>query len=109
MKQDLSQQAMKKYTKDNLNQSICKRKEMSIYMEESSKFCALCKREKENIDHLFVHCEFTQFLWCRFQKMTGISWCMPRSVALVFEAWRMLPFFRSVRVCVWTLIPFAIS
>lgn len=32
--------------------------------EKSSEFCVLCRREKEHIDHLFVHCEFVHFLWC---------------------------------------------
>lgn len=64
-----------------------------VVLEEFSDVCVLCGREKEDIDHLFVYCPFVHFLWCRFLKISGISWCMPLSVALVFEAWRFIPFF----------------
>lgn len=42
-------------------------------------FC-LCGRERESIDHLYVHWEFASSLWRHFLKESSVAWCLPHSL-----------------------------
>ena len=87
-------------TVDNLR----KRRIMS---EAISDTCVLCGKEKETITHLFLHCEFASCIWQSFFKKCGISWCLPRALSELMEAWRSGPF-KGVGLILWRLIPFSI-
>lgn len=79
-----------------------------ILLDDYFDICVLCGMERENIDHLsFIINEFTQFIWCRFLDKCGVYWCMPSTVAKVFEAWG-IPFFGNGKM-LWRMIPFAIA
>ena len=45
-----------------------------------SDLCVMCRKGRETVDHLFVHCEFAHSLWCRLLVQCGIFWCSPRSL-----------------------------
>ena len=49
------------------------------YQSPSSGWCVLCKKDNESIDHLFLHCEFSFRLWCKFLKDLGRAWVIPKS------------------------------
>jgi hypothetical protein len=46
--------------------------------------CCMCKRNKESVDHIFLHCEVACALWNAFFSRFGLSWVMPNSVADLF-------------------------
>lgn len=54
-------------TTDNLRRK-------GFMLENSAEFCALGGKERENINHLFIHYEFVHFLWYSFLERGGISW-----------------------------------
>lgn len=70
--------------KDNLQRR-------GLSLEESSGLCVICDKEREDINPLFLHCAL--FLWCRFLASSSVSWCVPKSVALLVESWRLTLFF----------------
>ncbi|KAK3206959.1 hypothetical protein Dsin_021005 [Dipteronia sinensis] len=37
--------------------------------------CAMCKSEEETIDHLFLHCRWTQEVWGQCMEWWGVKWC----------------------------------
>lgn len=90
--------------KVSIVENLCRR---GILLDGSSDICVLCGREREVIDCLFVHYEFARFIWCLVLDKSGVSWCMPSSVATVFEAWGLIPFFGNGKV-LWRMIPFEI-
>ena len=49
------------------------------YQSLSPGWCVLCKKNDESIDHLFLHCEFSFRLWCKFLKEFGRLWVIPKS------------------------------
>jgi hypothetical protein len=40
----------------------------------------MCKRNRESVDHLLLHCEAVGALWDVFFNRFGLSWVMPRRV-----------------------------
>jgi len=50
--------------------------------------CALCLKEEESIDHLFVHYHWVSTLWFLALSLMGISWVQPSKVKDVLVAWR---------------------
>ena len=69
--------------------------------------CVLCGKVNETIDHLFVHCKFSNSLWCRFIARCGVLWSLPRLLVGLVKAWRFFSFFGSGLI-LWRIIPFAI-
>jgi hypothetical protein len=49
--------------------------------------CCLCKRNKESVDHLLLHCDVASALWNAFFTGFGMSWVMPRRVIDLFACW----------------------
>ncbi|XP_016199059.1 uncharacterized protein LOC107640024 [Arachis ipaensis] len=49
--------------------------------------CVLCKREIESVEHLFLLCEFTWQVWCRWLRTFGEVWSMPGTIRELFERW----------------------
>lgn len=58
--------------------------------------CPLCGVERAEVDHLFLHCNFTNLVWCHLLSRCSVTWCFPGSLASVFEVWKMAPF-----LCLW--------
>lgn len=77
-----------------------------ISLEEILDMCPLCGKDREVIDHLFLYCEFSYHVWCRFLANCVVSWCFLGSLADLFEAWRLSPFSGS-GVVLWRILPFA--
>jgi hypothetical protein len=40
----------------------------------------MCKKSKESIDNLFLHCEVARNLWSSLLNLFGVDWVMPRRV-----------------------------
>ncbi|WMV25041.1 hypothetical protein MTR67_018426 [Solanum verrucosum] len=49
--------------------------------------CFLCGEALETVNHLFLHCKYTQQLWRVFLNLKGISWTMPRKVSEALKSW----------------------
>ena len=50
-----------------------------------SDICVLCGKDNEMVDHLFVHCKFSYFLWCRLPVRCGVLWSFLRSLVGLVE------------------------
>lgn len=59
------------------------------------------------VSHLFLHSEFSFFLWCRMIGHSVVLWCSSESIPSMLAAWRMAPFSRCGLV-LWKIISFAI-
>lgn len=57
----------------------------------------------EMVEHLFIHFEYTDALWCYLISMNGIMWCFPRSMRGFVEAWKWCSFLDNGTV-LWNLI-----
>jgi hypothetical protein len=42
--------------------------------------CCMCKKTKETVDHLLLHCDVASVLWNSLFSRFGMSWVMPRRV-----------------------------
>lgn len=40
--------------------------------------CRLCLKEGEDLDHIFIHCEFAWKAWSFIARVLGISFCVPQ-------------------------------
>jgi hypothetical protein len=40
--------------------------------------CCMCKKSKESIDHLLLHCVVARDLWNSSFNLLGVDWVMPR-------------------------------
>jgi hypothetical protein len=49
--------------------------------------CCMCKRSKDTVDHLLLHCEVASALWSAIFGCFGMSWVMPRWVSELFASW----------------------
>jgi hypothetical protein len=54
------------------------------------KWCCICKKSGEFIDHLLPHCEMTRELWVVLFRLFRVEWIMPRKVIDVLNSWRGL-------------------
>ncbi|RYR75759.1 hypothetical protein Ahy_A01g000340 [Arachis hypogaea] len=48
--------------------------------------CVLCILENEDIDHLFIHCNYVSCLWYKALVVGGITWVKPKEVRSLFES-----------------------
>ena len=69
--------------------------------------CCHCRRERESIDHLFIQCHVASFIWVYFLNVSGVSWCLPRSLPILFEAWKGTLLVGIGRI-LWKIIPLSI-
>lgn len=76
-------------------------------LEAISDLYMLRRKTRETVNQLFLHCEFSSFLWCQVICQSGLLWCSPKSVPGMIEAWRMVPF-SGCSLVLWRIIPFAI-
>lgn len=49
----------------------------------SPNWCVLCKRNLEDINHLFLHCSIAHNLWSKHQNNMSVHWTIPRSCNLL--------------------------
>jgi hypothetical protein len=47
----------------------------------------MCKRNKESVDHLILHCEGASAMLNFFFSQFGLSWVMPRRVVDLYACW----------------------
>jgi len=47
----------------------------------------LCGEQAETINHLFLHCKWTEQLWRMFICLKGITWVKPGSIKGVLSSW----------------------
>jgi len=69
--------------------------------------CFLCGETLENVNHLFLHCKYTQQLWRIFLSHKGISWTMPGKVSEALKSWEEAGVLAKDRGR-WRLIPASI-
>ena len=63
----------------------------------------MCRCCGETVDHLLLHCENADHLWCFAFKIFGISWGPSRMVSdLLFSWWNWLGKHSSY---IWNLVP----
>jgi hypothetical protein len=67
-------------------------------------WCYLCKKNRETVDHLLLHCKRTSALWNSIFGLYGLAWVMSRRVRDLFACWRGQ--FGNLRSeAVWKTIP----
>jgi hypothetical protein len=67
-----------------------------------NRFC-MCKLDREDVDHLFLHCEVARLLWYAIFSCFGLYWVMPNRVADLFAYWWMGGSSQSATV--WKMVP----
>ena len=50
--------------------------------------CFMCEEDKENIDHLLIHCKSAKLLWNLFLSIVGTSWVFSYSVFHTLLTWQ---------------------
>ena len=65
-------------------------------------WCYMCKRCRESVDYLLLHCPIAWELWSLVFCLFGIQWVMPHTVLELFEAWQQ-KFARHRHIDVWKL------
>jgi hypothetical protein len=68
--------------------------------------CCLCKRKKESVDQLLLHCDVASALWNSLFTRFGMFWVMPRRVIDLFACWWNSGRPRSVAI--WKMVPICI-
>ena len=70
-------------------------------------WCIMCCCNGETVDHLLLHCEKAYRLWSLVFRSFGISWVLPRSVAVtLFGWWNWLGKHSS---SIWNLAPLCLT
>ncbi|XP_020963842.1 uncharacterized protein LOC110265266 [Arachis ipaensis] len=54
----------------------------------SDSMCILCTKEVESAEHLFLRCEVTWQVWCKWLRSLGRDWVIPGTTKELFESWR---------------------
>jgi hypothetical protein len=54
--------------------------------------CFMCKKDRESIDHLLLHCEVAHALWCNTLSRLDFSWVMPNCILDLCACWCSLVF-----------------
>ncbi|WMV14448.1 hypothetical protein MTR67_007833 [Solanum verrucosum] len=73
--------------------------------------CYLCEEQVETVNHLFLHCKWTDQLWQMFIQKRKIKWTKPRSIIEVLQCWnrdgnagKNEKRWRIVPACIWWTI-----
>ena len=69
--------------------------------------CFLCDCEKENVNHILIHCIVVRVLWDIVFVLVDVKWVFPETVKKVLISWRD-PFVGKKRKKVWKLISLCI-
>ncbi|XP_016206743.1 uncharacterized protein LOC107647138 [Arachis ipaensis] len=49
--------------------------------------CVLCTNELESVEHLFLRCEVTWQVWCKWLRSLGREWVIPGTIKEMLESW----------------------
>ncbi|XP_057723574.1 uncharacterized protein LOC130939490 [Arachis stenosperma] len=60
-------------------------------LQQNDILCVLCKKDIENIQHLFITCEYSWHVWCAWISAFGQTWVVPGTLKEFFESWRWMP------------------
>lgn len=60
--------------------------------------CFLCGETLETVNHVFLHCKYTQQLWRIVLRLKGISRTMPRKVSETLMCWEKQVYMRRTEV-----------
>lgn len=70
--------------------------------------CFLCEEQRETVNHLFLHCKWTEHLWQMFITMRKITWVKPGRIKEVLKCWNRDGFanrkeerWKIVPSCIW--------
>ncbi|WMV25665.1 hypothetical protein MTR67_019050 [Solanum verrucosum] len=70
--------------------------------------CYLCEEQAETVNHLFLHCKWTDQLWRIFSSLRKITWVKPRNIVQLLNCWINIGTttikeerWRIVPACIW--------
>ena len=66
--------------------------------------CFLCEEDKEDMNHLLLHCKKVRMLWDLFLSIVGTSWVFPDSVIQMLLSWQGAPVSKK-RKNIWIAAP----
>ncbi|XP_072064221.1 uncharacterized protein [Arachis hypogaea] len=56
-------------------------------IHHSDNVCALCNKEIESVQHLFLMCDIAWKVWCCWLQSVGRKWAIPGTIRGLFESW----------------------
>ncbi|XP_015969969.1 uncharacterized protein LOC107493386 [Arachis duranensis] len=56
-------------------------------IDQLDSICVLCKKDVEDLHHLFLRCQFTWQVWCAWLFDYGRLWIVPGTIKQHFESW----------------------
>lgn len=74
---------------------------------QSENVCPLCGCSTEEVDHLLIHCPFSQKLWAWWSELWNIRWVWPKTLELAFYQWyhpEKNNFFRKIWIASFIVI-----
>ena len=66
-------------------------------------WCFMCKKARESVDHLLLHCEYARELWSFILCIVGLHWVMPCKVSELLACLRRRAV--SSKNVIWNAIP----
>ncbi|XP_028074889.1 uncharacterized protein LOC114277207 [Camellia sinensis] len=80
---------------------------LGILGSNTSPYCIFCKSTPESANHALLHCPFSWSIWSAVLSGWGIQWCIPYSVADLFNWWLSRKL-RDFIAKIWRAIPFVV-
>jgi hypothetical protein len=62
----------------------------------------MCKKTRESVDHLLLHCDVASALWSYLSSCFGMSWVMPKRIIDLLVCW--WSFGRPQSAMVWKMM-----
>lgn len=66
-------------TADNLRRGITSSSILDV--------CVVCRRERETIDLLFIHCGVAYCISYHFTKQCGLCWLLASAISILAKPW----------------------
>eukprot|EP00268_Persea_americana_P068820 TRINITY_DN96673_c0_g1_i1.p1 TRINITY_DN96673_c0_g1~~TRINITY_DN96673_c0_g1_i1.p1 ORF type:complete len:117 (+),score=8.58 TRINITY_DN96673_c0_g1_i1:102-452(+) len=67
----------------------------------------ICWSSGELLNHLLLHCPFSNFSWIVFLNLISISWIVKESFGSLMQCWGLGPFKNRSKI-LWRMVPLAI-
>ena len=67
-------------------------------------WCYMCKKNRESVNHLLLHCPIASELWSMVWALFGLLWVMLQSVTDLFSSWQG-SFGRHWSIDLWRAVP----